>query len=254
MVFQSCNVFLKGPITVSSNIAYDKNIMLLHSCSVTFQGPITISQHLSVDSIISFTACDITFDKRIMFISNICKKIIAIKRQYTYIKVMQNVNITFSINEYYDDLIVFESNNDHNKPYPYCLFQFMTTKVNTSTTTPENYTIIFANNKKIIIYLYYTISICEATFDHFTSHCKWLPTSPFHGHNPGLINQQIIQIDDRSNNNHEFICVLNSTTYDCAIDTLGPVYPGQLLQIDVITPCSDASRSVIYAETHNNLL
>ena len=90
------------------------------------------------------------------------------------------------------------------------------------------------------------------TFDRFTSHCKWLPTSVFYGHNPGLINQQIIQIDDRKINHHTFICLLSSTTYYCTIDTLGPVYPGQLLQIDVFTPCSNTS--VIYAETHNNLL
>ena len=94
---------------------------------------------------------------------------------------------------------------------------------------------------------------CRVSFDCFTSHCKWLPTSVFHGQNPGLINQQIIQTDDRKINYHKFICTLNSKfNYDCAIDTLGPVYPGQLLWIDVFTPCSNTS--VIYAETHNNLL
>ena len=68
MVFQSCNVSINGPITISSNVALKRNVMLIDSCIVLFQGPITISQHFGADSIILFTACDITFDKQIMFI------------------------------------------------------------------------------------------------------------------------------------------------------------------------------------------
>ena len=98
MVFEACNVFINGPITISSNAAFERNIMLLESCDVSFHGPITISHNYNTDSIILFTICDITFDKQIMFISNICNKVIAIKLQYTYIKVMKNANITFLTN------------------------------------------------------------------------------------------------------------------------------------------------------------
>ena len=44
---------------------------------------------------------------------------------------MQNANITFLSNHCSDDTIAFELNTDHNKPYPFCLFQYMTTKTNT---------------------------------------------------------------------------------------------------------------------------
>ena len=130
MAFQSCKVLLKGPITISSNLATERNIILLEYCNVSFHGPITMSQHYGTDSIILFIACDITFDKQIMFISNICHNIITIKLQYTYtyIKIMQNTNLTFLTNQCFDDIIAFDLNNDHNKPYPYCLFQYMTTK------------------------------------------------------------------------------------------------------------------------------
>ena len=251
MVFQLCDVIFNGPITISFNVALKKNIMLLESCITTFHGPITISHNYNTNYIILFASCDITFNKNIMFISNNCNKVIAIS-EYTYIKVMQNSNVSFLYNGYYNDLITL--NSDYNKPYPYCWFQYMTTKANTSIITPADYTVIFTENVLIHFDDINVTKKCKLTFDHFTSHCKWLPSSVFHGHNPGLINQQIIQIDDRNINHHNFICVLNSTTqYDCAIDTLGPVYPGQLLQIDVFTPCSE-NTSVIYAETHNNLL
>ena len=248
MVFELCEIFIEGPITVSSNVAFPGNVMLLDSCNVSFQGPITISYNYGTDSIILFVACDITFDKQIMFKSNTCNKIISVRPQYTYIKLMESANITFLTNgySYLDDIIALELNDDYNKPYPYCIFQYMTTKANASV----EYIIILAENKNPVMHL----AKCRLTFDCFTSHCKWLPTSVFHGHNPGLINQQIIQIDDRDINHHKFICQLTSTThYDCAIDKLGPVYPGQILQIDVVTPCSE-NTSVIYAETHNNLL
>ena len=81
MVFRSCDVVVNGPITISFNNAYKGNVMLLEFCSVLFQGLITISLNYVTDSLILFTACDITFDKQIMFMSNICNKLINIKSQ-----------------------------------------------------------------------------------------------------------------------------------------------------------------------------
>ena len=261
LMFESCKVFINGPIIISFNVAYRKSIIFLESSSVLFQGPITISDHYNTDSILSFVACDITFSKKITIVSNSCKKILNIKSEYSYIKIMQNaiINITLSTYDYSNDFIAFELLNDYNKPNRFCMFQYMTTKTNASTITPADYTLTFTVEYDDFDYViegsgYNDIIKCRLTFSRFTSHCKWLPTSVFYGHNPGLINQQIIQIDDRTINHHKFICLLSSTThYDCAIDTLGPVYPGQLLQIGVFTPCSE-NTSVIYAETHNNLL
>ena len=79
----------------------------------------------------------------------------------------------------------------------------------------------------------------------------------FYGHRPGSINQQIIQNDQKPINLHTFICILSSKfQYDCTIDTLGPVYPGQILQVKLFPPCLGtlANSPVIFAETHNNQL
>ena len=60
----------------------------------------------------------------------------------------------------------------------------------------------------------------------------------FCDHNPGLINQQIIQIDDKKLNYHMHLHMFKfKSHYDCPIDTLGPVYPGQILQVDVFASC-----------------
>ena len=249
MEFYSCILLITGLITISKNTAVNVNV--LHNCIASFQGQINISENY-IDSTMSFKISDVSFDEKIIFISNKCTKIITIESEFPYIKVMQHANITFTYNEYLHDLIEFGSNLKHNNPYPFCVFQYIVTKGNLSTVTAEDYTVIF--NKNVQKVLHSVPNECMLTFIHFTSHCKWLPTSVFCAHNPGVINQQIIQIDKEINNHHAFVCLSNlQPHHDCGIDTLGTVYPGQKLQVTLFTPCSD-SNSVVFAETHNNLL
>ena len=250
--FQLCLIFITGPITISKIEV--TIIIFLDSCTALFQGPITISNNYVIDSVILFKTSDVTFDKNIIFISNDCNNIIAIESEYPYIKVMQHANITFDSNEYSHGLIKFESNIKYNNPYPFCIFQYTIAKGNVLTVKPEDYTIIF--DTYIDFQMLFQLPEYTLTFVHFASHCKWLPTSVFYGHNPGLINQQIIQMDQdhKQVNIHTFICFSNLTSnYDCSIDILGPVYPGQKLQVTLFTPCSD-NTSVVFAETHNKLL
>ena len=243
MVFELCKIFTNGPITVSHNHAFAMSVMSLEYCSALFQGSITISDNLAAShSIMLFTNCEITFHNDIIFMSNQCDKIITIKSaEYSYMEIMQQTNITFLYNECYK-LIDFEINNDHNHPYPFCLFQFITT-TNKATITPKDYSIT-------LIYNYLTEeSNCTLDFSRFTSHCKLLNTSVFYGHNPGLINQQIIRTSYtglKQINHHTYICILSSQFhYDCGIDTLGPVYPGQKLQVELLTPCNSEEPSLV---------
>ena len=112
MEFYSCILLITGPITISRNTAVNVNV--LRNCTL-FQGQINISENY-VDSIMSFKTSDVSFDEKIIFISNKCINIITIESEYPYIKVMQHANITFASNEYLHDLIVFGSNMKHNNP------------------------------------------------------------------------------------------------------------------------------------------
>jgi len=99
-------------------------------------------------------------------------------------------------------------------------------------------------------------SECNIRFYHYTSHCKWIPTSVFYGYNPHTINQQIIHLNDHKMEPHTTICLCpNNSKTNCSADSLGPVYPGQTLTVDLCVPCSGKHSDVIlYAETHNALL
>jgi len=51
------------------------------------------------------------------------------------------------------------------------------------------------------------------------SHCKWLPTAVFNGHDPGDINQQIIQVDVHQWIYHKTICYFpHDGDHNCTAD------------------------------------
>ena len=74
---------------------------------------------------------------------------------------------------------------------------------------------------------------CESHFHQLTTHCQWIPSSVFYGYNPGVINQQIIQTDQHQLNHHTTICYCSHNITNCSIDVLGPVHPGQVLQVEL---------------------
>ena len=145
--------------------------------------------------------------------------------------------------------------------FPYCVFQYITLTSDVAELS-RFYVIHFSGNKlltndKSTFYPKnahdYNINLYN--FFHYLSHCKWLPTAVFKGHNPGDINQQIIQVDGHQWVDHKTICYCpRNEDYNCTVDLLGPVYPGQLLQVDLCIPQEDDRDSIVYVETHANSL
>ena len=108
------------------------------------------------------------------------------------------------------------------------------------------YTINFSDNK-----WKYANSATEINSPYdFLTHCNWLSTAVFNGYDPGYINQQIIKVDGHQWINHKKICYCpHDSPYDCTIDQLGPVYPGQRLQVDLCIPQANSNYTVT-VETH----
>ena len=75
----------------------------------------------------------------------------------------------------------------------------------------------------------------------------------FYGYNPGVVNQQIIQTDQHQLNHHPTICYCSHNITYCSVEALEPVYPGQVLQVDLCVTHSYEG-SVLYVETHNTQL
>ena len=154
--------------------------------------------------------------------------------------------------------IIFESNNyvnlitveTDNLLYPYCLFQYIVPIV-----------------KQVPVQHYfklYSIKVISenVTFksylNYYTSHCRWLDNAVFNGHDPGTINNIIIQINNNESvlNTHLNLCYCSQNgTNNCSTDMLGQVYPGQLLQANLCAQFTvEKGSSLMYAETHNFII
>ena len=229
-------VLIDGPLYVLNSTA--KYIFRMEFCQAFFNGPITISNNYRCSHVIQFYCCEILFNKEIEFRSNKCEHIITLETnpEDAYINLLEYSSIKFTNNSY-NNLIAVVA--DKSIPYPPCLFQYVSLR-NGSNIPTEHYSI----NVKDNIY-----TSCMVIFLDYTSHCKWLYSSRFYGYNSKTINQEIIQVNNKKFNQHTIIC----HCLNCSIDTLGPVYPGQSLNVELCVPCSDHI-AILYAETHNTLL
>ena len=254
--FCRLNLFIFGPSfiignTVSLHARARASSAILDTVNVAIKmiGPVFIS-HNRVTNIISCKHCNILFSKDIVFKSNECSSsLIYIFSEAAYLKVTEGANITFTNNTFLITAIEFRSFDNHG-PYIFCGFQYVTLN-NTSTVSATHYNIAFHNNiEKFVPMARFP---CEHHFHHFIIHCRWIPTSVFYGYNPGVINQQIIQTDQHQLSHHTTLCYCSHNISNCSVDVLGPVYPGQVLQVNLCVP-SNNEPSVLYVEAHSTQL
>ena len=240
IIFQSSNIVFNASITISNNKA---STMQMYSSNITFNGSVDIYDnrcYLPIhDSIIKFQFCHILFSKNILIASNVCKQIVIFKayQESAYIRVTQFSNITFTHNNH-SNLIAVEIDPVYNNPYPFCLFQYVALENTSTMILLSHYTIIISDHVPYN---------CKINVNHYTSHCKWISSAVFHDQNPEIINQQIIRYDYKLHHIAIFSCL------NFSISTLGPVYPGQMLQTELCVPCS-FNYSVLYVETHEALI
>jgi len=246
------NLFIIGPSQFSkanAQVNSPKHLSLLsmNSIEVYINGPVMISNNLVVN-IIEFQYCNVSFNKLITFKSNKCEHVIKIV--HNYIKVKEYTNITLINNEYYGTLI---SANHENEYYPFCIFQFVT-MTNITNVSLTHYSISIMNNSYSYGNLWLQLNEqqkkCLFPFYNFNPHCKRIPTTVFHNHNPTEIYQQIIKTQNQNLTYHKICYCYQNGSVNCSVDTLGTVYPGQILQAELCTPCND-KLSTLYAEVND---
>ena len=233
--------------------------------AVYMNGRITVSENDVAETIIEFKNCDIILAKTITFLSNICSTVISlISLDLPYMIVMKYANITFINQIYHNDLICARVPAIIDNIFPYCIFQYVAS-TNDKYTISELlllYNISFGENKPEKQAINFSTAAHNQVnslyiFD-FLTHCKWLPTAVFNGHNPGYINQQIMKIDGRQWIHHKQICYCpHDEDYNCTVDLLGPVYPGQKLQVELCIPQAESDHSedhILYVETYSTSL
>ena len=236
------NISIIGPIIIKNNWSkteYIADLIEFRNMAVHMHGPVTISYNDAHNhGILLFVTSEVLFYGGIIFKQNQYYQVILLL-EYAYIKIMEYTNMVFIYNKCRNKLIQINKESDFRNNF--CLFQYMTLS-NKSTASPNNYAINIIHTSKKCSFMYY----------HFTPNCQFLPNAAFHSYDSEAINHQIIHIDDQQLNYH-MICLCNDNgTYDCSRNVLGPVYPGQVLQLHLCTPCSDKT-FILYTETYDSL-
>ena len=251
------NVFLNQAINFAKNVA--GFVMHLYGVAVHLNGTLTVLENVVTHNIIKFQDCAITFVNTITFRSNVCGTIIYMTSDnMQYIRVMEHANITFVNNTYLHVFVTKPVKNDNAVIFPYCFFQYVA-MANDKSSIAELltlYTISFSGNKQVKQVSPYSVDIHTDNLYDFLTHCQWLPTAVFKGYDPKYVNQQIIQVDGLPWVHHKRICYCPyDGDYDCTVDLLGPVYPGQMLQVDLCLPQAISHKKyILYAETHSTSL
>ena len=165
----------------SGDIEY--SILYIKNTAFNIHGLVMISENIAHNNyIMLFESSEVSFSGEIIFNKNQCKRIIAIKEDPSYVKVMENTKILCNQNHVYSkSILVLELDNSNNHPYPFCTFQYVTMN-NVSTPSTTDYVITIEKN----LYILQQHGSCE--LQPFLTHCRWLNTSVFYGHNPGVIN------------------------------------------------------------------
>ena len=248
---QNLTLYIIGPSKIVHNAAqanHHKNLILIEKLTVYMYGPLIIS-HNSAEyySILQLVSSKLLFYGVIIFKSNVCYQVISIDMEQPYIKVLEYANITFSNNKCNNKLIEVAI-EDNELWYNYCLFQYITSSKTTAVTrlTQNNYAI------NIISASITQQEECSFLYYHLNPKCEWLPNAIFQHNDSEIINHQIIQIDQKHSNYHRICLCYENGSYNCSINILGPIYPGQVLQIGLCTPCDDNIFN-LHAETRDTL-
>ena len=243
---QNTTLYIIGPSNIIQNTAkaeHHTNLILIERIIVCIYGPLIISHNSATEfDVLQFVSCELLFYGVIVFKSNVCDQVISLNMQQPYIKVLEYTNITFNNNKCGNKLIGVAIKNGDSW-YNYCLFQYITFSKN-ATVTPNNYAINVISTST-------TQEQCSFQYYHFNSKCEWLPNVTFQRYDSEIVNHQIIQIDQQHLNYHRICICHDNGSYNCSENILGPVYPGQVLQIGLCTPFDDNIFN-LYVETHNS--
>ena len=242
-------IIVTGNIAILNNMCFSCDLISIEGINTLFNGTISFTNNTAESSsIVVFDSCKMIFCNIVTFVTNACDRIITLKSQLAYepMIVMEYANITIFENTC-KQLILVEVDNDYRQQLPFCLFQYCTS-VPVNFVPVSHFTVIIKNNVQLNQQLF------VSTINSYTSHCKWLYFALYHGYHPGVINQQIIQFQSQSQlSHHTNICYcLHDNEYNCSVDALGPIFPGQKLQVGLLAPQTDVA--ILYVETQAHFL
>ena len=223
------NVFIRNTLStsISSDDGFPLNIFSLFNTILVLANSVDFQNITSYGHIIYLTGnSTIIIYGTVKFSHNHVMSLINFNNDKKYIIIKVNSTLIASHNKVRE---LFHTNLDTKYPHPFCFFQYCADLISEATNFKENenFSVIFHNN------------LCDATcYDSMpTTYCRWLPKSKFNNFIPFEVNKHYIKFINNSgvykflqNRKQSSLCVCTDELhYDCNINDLGYLYPGQSL-------------------------
>ena len=226
-------VTIKNTQFVNSVFKYYDNLIILSDSGLLLEGVVTFHAITNHGSIIALNDnSTITIHGAVKFSNNIGHQLIRFKNNINqYIKLKEPSNISIHHNQVCSSFVVFPCKGTL---YQFCIFQYYMNKTHEN----EIFSIEYFNNQYIAAPAKCNFSECSCYNCHLPIvNCHWLPQSAFYNMIPLDVNNQFIKYINNSdaikvNNDQNTLCACNNQMdYDCSINDLGYVYPGETLNI-----------------------
>ena len=230
---------------VNSNMA--DRLFYLSNAQVHFTGVVNFTGNILSTIIYSYSSKLIFTNTTIFHKNEECKHLLSLNGKWLYISLAEYANIAISDNVLENEIISVSKVFNH--PFPYCVFQF-----------GINYhkiSINIVNNIEKLV----NLKRSNSTINKLTSHCKLYQDHDLATiKDPLTIYKQIIKHKQKYQHHyplgiHTNICYCPLfINYNCSVDQLSKVYPGQTLTVDMCLPYNNELNRILYVETYNDYL
>ena len=240
------SILVDDKFLVTGNMG--KQLICLNTVQVYFNGVTKFITNI-FSTIIYSDSSKLIFTNTVVFHRNEeCNYLISLNRKWLFILLVEQVNVTISFNKLRNEII--SVSKVYNYPFPYCIFQL-------SSNFYQNFSINLFNNTENLV----NSNRSNSTINKLTSHCKMnYEIKLYDVEDPLTIYKQITKHKQKYQHHyplgiHINICYCPSfEDYDCSVDQLGKVYPGQTLTVDLCLPYNDEKYGIVYVETFNDNL
>ena len=225
---------------VKNNHNHNRLILLYHT-KFCFRGKSIFARNSYSDIIYSHSS-KLMFSNYTLFYRNfLCNQLIGLDGDWQYILLKDYATIEFIDNSINNELISVPIRYNH--PFQYCIFQFISDTHNDI----QNFNItVLKNTEKGI-----NIERGNSTLNELSSHCKWINETAFQD----VILYNKIITHEKKLGIHTTVCYCQrSSHYNCSVNELGPIYPGQTLTVNLCLPYNHENIGLLYAETYNDHL
>ena len=197
------------------------DVIKLYNVQLILRGPIVFN-NITASQLIS-TNSDVTIHNYIEY-SNVKASNILSGKGQTKINLIDGAYVNITNSDFSGPLFKLESSKAYS--YPLCHVQYYKEEIKGRSKLDHRIPLILIDSSNNI----------SETFDENigNTNCKWDPQSLYYGSNPLKIYEQSVQWISNDNNNFDtgLLChCYNGTRPNCSTNTLGPLYPGQSLEI-----------------------